>query len=343
MTEQTTDTTPQQQEPQPTALALRSLEEVRLFREKIAQPVGRAWGLFVADIKQGWNDLRGKPSGDFKLPVRKAGVKNTETLEEGIARLDAAGELDPKFRKLAEKALKREKARNVPKTPRIQKRTIVKVAFGNFRHSWKDAFEGMKLRYFLVPNSKKIDPKRMNWTQGKSIISILGGAAIGGAAGFMAYAVPYVFLSAFYTGVPLLALGVGIRAVGVLIPKGDLKNAVRNIGKKTFATGVICAMWPMVAVGAVAFGGIHAVLTTGETLVKGFGASLRASYLTLRGRDSEAPALPAPANTAAPAGEFAQSAPKAGADFAQAAADAAAAQQAAQPAADVKPAARKPR
>lgn len=321
MTEQTTDTTPQQQEPQPTALALRSLEEVRLFREKIAQPVGRAWGLFVADLKQGWVDI---VAGLTPAPKQ---AKAPKVKAE---------------KPVVEKAVKPAKVKTAA-APRIQKRTLVKVAFGNFRHSWKDAFEGMKLRYFLVPNSKKIDPKRMNWTQGKSIISILGGAAIGGAAGFMVYAVPYVFLSAFYTGVPLLALGVGVRAVGVLIPKGDLKNAVRNIGKKTFATGVICAMWPMVAVGAVAFGGIHAVLTTGETLVKGFGASLRASYLTLRGRDSEAPALPAPANTAAPAGEFAHSAPKAGADFAQAAADAAAAQQAAQPAADAKPSARKPR
>ncbi len=333
MTEQPVQSnTPQQQEPQPTEFALRSLEEVRLFREKIAQPVARYWGLFVADLKQGWNDLRGKPSGDFKLPVLKSDPKNSETLEEAINRLDAAGELDPKFRKMAERALKREKART---QPRVKKRTIARVAFGNFRHSWKDAFSGMKLRYFLVPNSKKMDPKRLNWTQGKAVASILGGAVIGGAAGFMAFALPYVFLSAFYTGAPLLALGIGVRAVGVLIPKGDLKNAVKNIGKKTFATGVVCAMWPMVAVGTVAFGAIHAGLTTAETLVKGFGASMRAAYDTLRGHDSEtsgtAPALAAPAVAdATPAKTFAAEAPKASADFSQAAADAAAAQQQAQ-------------
>ena len=321
----TNDNTPQQQEPQPTEFALRSLEEVRLFREKIAQPVGRAWGLFVADLKQGWVDI---VAGLTPAP-KQAKAPKVKAEKPAV-----------------EKAAKPAKVKAAAAAaPRIQKRTIVKVAFGNFRHSWKDAFEGMKLRYFLVPNSKKIDPKRMNWTQGKSIVSILGGAAIGGAFGFMAYAMPYVFLSAFYTGAPLLALGVGIRAVGVLIPKGDLKTAVRNIGKKTFATGVVCAMWPMVALGAVAFGGIHATLTTAETLVKGFGASLRGAYLTLRGRDSEAPtaaALPAPASDA-PAQDFAASAPKAGADFAQAAADAAAAQQAAAPAADAKPVARKPR
>lgn len=287
----------QTNEPQPTEFALRSLEEVRLFREKIAQPVARVWGVFVADLKQGWDDIR-----EGMKPKAKVAA-------------------EPKTKEVKAKKVKPARLRNV------SKRTLVKIAAGNFRYTWKDAFNGMKLRYFLIPNSKKIDPKRMSWTQAKSITSILGGAAIGGAAGFMAYVIPYVFMSAVYTGVPLLALGVGIRAVGVLIPKGDLKNAVKNIGKKTFATGVVCAMWPMVAVGAVAFGSIHAVLTTGETLAKGFGASLRAAYLTMRGRDNGAPvvepvaALPAPAadNTAKP---FAETAPAAGADFAQAAADA---------------------
>lgn len=338
---QSTETKAQKQGPQPTEFALRSLEEVRLFREKIAQPVARYWGLFVADIKQGWNDLRGKPSGDVKVPVLKAAPKNTETLQEAFARMDAAGELDPTLRKSLEKALKREQARTAP---RVQKRAILRVAFGNFRHSWKDAFEGMKLRYFIMPNAKKMDPKRLSWTQGKAVTSILGGAAIGGALGFMAFALPYVFLSALYTGGPLIALGIGVRAVGVLIPKGDLKNAVKNIGKKTFATGVACAMWPMVAVGTVAFGAIHATLTTAETLVKGFGASLRAAYDTARGHDSAASLLPAPAADV-PAQDFAATAPKAGRDFSQAAAEAAEAQQQAQhsskPAADKPAAARK--
>lgn len=297
---QSTETKAQKQEPQPTAFALRSLEEVRLFREKIAQPVARYWNLFVADIKQGWSDIR-----------------------EGL-------KPRPKQVKAASQATTE---------PRIKKRAIVRVAFGNFRHSWKDAFEGMKLRYFLVPNSKRMDPKKISWTQGKAVASILGGAAIGGAVGFMAFALPYVFLSALYTGGPLIALGIGVRAVGVLIPKGDLKNAVKNIGKKTFATGVVCAMWPMVAVGTVAFGAIHATLTTAETLVKGFGASLRAAYDTARGHDSEASRLPAPAADA-PAQDFAAGAPQAGRDFSQATADAAQAQQQAEQSA--KPAATKP-
>lgn len=297
---QSTETKAQKQEPQPTEFALRSLEEVRLFREKIAQPVARYWNLFVADIKHGWSDIR-----------------------EGL-------KPRPKQAKAAPQATTE---------PRIKKRAIVRVAFGNFRHSWKDAFEGMKLRYFLVPNSKKMDPKKISWTQGKAVTSILGGAAIGGAVGFMAFALPYVFLSALYTGGPLIALGIGVRAVGVLIPKGDLKNAVKNIGKKTFATGVVCAMWPMVAVGTVAFGAIHATLTTAETLVKGFGASLRAAYDTARGHDSEASRLPAPVADA-PVQDFAASAPQAGRDFSQASADAAQAQQQAEQSA--KPAATKP-
>lgn len=333
MTEQTTQTTEtNDNKPQPTEFALRSLEEVRLFREKIAQPVGRVWGLFVADLKQGWVDI----VEGLKPKAKEPKAPKVKAEKPMVAKAPKA----PKVKVVKEAPASTE--------PRLKKRTIVRVAFGNFRHSWKDAFAGMKLRYFIVPNSKKIDPKRMNWTQGKSIISILGGAAIGGAVGFMAYALPYVFLSAFYVGGPLLVLGVGVRAVGALIPKGDLKNAVRNIGKKTFATGVVCAMWPMVTVGAVAFAGLHATLTTAETLIKGFSASLRGAYLTLRGIDSEAPATRAPALPApsadAPAQDFAANAPKAGADFAQAAADAAAtAQQAAAPAADAKPAARKPR
>lgn len=342
---QTNDTTPVRQAPQPTDAALRTLEEVRLLREKIARPVARLWGLFVADLKQGWNDLRGKPSGDFKWPVLKTDPKNTETLQEAVDRLDAAGELDPKFRKMAERALKREKVRT---QPRVKKRTIARVAFGNFRHSWKDAFSGMKLRYFLIPNSKKMDSKRLNWTMAKATTSILGGAAIGGALGFGFYATPVVFLAAVYSGLPLLALGVGIRAIGVVMPKGELKNKVKSIGKKTFATGVICAMWPMVGVGAMAFGGLHAALTTAEVLTKGFGASLRAAVMTLKGQDvarpAAAPALTAPANTA-PASDFAATAPAAGADFAQAAATAAAAeaQQSATPEAARTPASRKPR
>lgn len=225
----------------------------------------------------------------------------------------------------------------------IKKRTLVKIAFGNFRHSWKDAFDSMKLRYFIIPNAKKIDPKRMNWTQGKSIISILGGAAIGGAIGIHAYALPYVFVTGLYMSVPLLALGIGIRAIAAFIPKGALKNAVKGVGKKTFAAGVICAMWPMVGVGIIAFAGLHAGITTAETLIKGFGVSLRAAYLTVSGKDSEAPpALPVPAPDT-PATSFAANAPQAGADFSQAAADTIVEEVTEEAKAAVKRAARKPR
>lgn len=214
-------------------------------------------------------------------------------------------------------------ATTTPTAPQASKRTIAALALSNFRHSWKDAFAGMKLRYFLIPNSKKIDPRRISWTQMKSITSILGGAVIGGGIGFAAYVVPNVLLSAFYTGAPLLVLGTGIRAIGTLMPAGTLKKSVNSIGTKIFAAGVVCAMWPMVAIGAVGFGAIHAVLTTGETLVKGFGVSLKAAYLTVRGRDA-ATATQAPAavpRNETPGPGFAATAPKVGHDFSQAAAD----------------------
>lgn len=173
----------------------------------------------------------------------------------------------------------------------VKKRTIAKLAASNFRATWRQSFAGMRPADFMLPKAQQLEPNLINWPWIKSVGALLGAAVIGGSVGMMGYGLPFVFPLAVIIAAPFVGAGVSVRGLGLLLPKGDLKDSIKKIGNKALVAGGLIFGFPMLAVAAPAFVGLHAALTAGEALAQGGKASLQAALLTVQRRDiADAPA-----------------------------------------------------
>lgn len=119
-----------------------------------------------------------------------------------------------------------------------------------------------RLAAIALPDAARIQPGVTNWPKVKAITSLMAGAVVGGAAGFAAYGLPYVFLAALYTGGPLLAVAGLAKTVQWLLPEGSAsKTAMRGLARKCARLGGVCAFYPVLLAGGVAMGVTHTALT----------------------------------------------------------------------------------
>ncbi len=280
-----------------------------------AEATDKALAAFGRDLKKGADELTGKAPPRKIISLKgKPGVG--ETFDEALTRMQAEGkttfagrdieEMRARVRKIeakreartakeaekqaraaakaAAKAEKAAKAAEKPaKQPKARKRSILALGLANFRQSWRNDFSGMRPRDFIVPNAQEMQAKR--WPMAKAVVALLGAAALGGAVGVFAYATPFLFPALFLTGAPIVGIGMFTRAVGFMLKQGPLRDRMRQIGNKALTAGTLVILAPMALAAVPAFAGLHMALTTGEVLLRGARANIRAAARTLIGRE----------------------------------------------------------
>lgn len=125
-----------------------------------------------------------------------------------------------------------------------------------------------KIRTLCFPDGSQVDPARASWAQTKSIISVLGAAAVGGIGGIFLYATPFLFPVLMLVALPLAAIGTMVRGLGLMLSKGsDLRQDMKRIGNRALAVATTVALAPMILVGIPAFAALHASLSLADGVV----------------------------------------------------------------------------
>lgn len=128
----------------------------------------------------------------------------------------------------------------------------------------------------MWPQSAQIEAGVTNWPKVRAIAALMTGAAIGGAAGFAAYGLPFVFTAAFYTGVPLLGVAAAAKTVEWLLPADSgARASMRRIGAKFAKLGGACTFFPVLAAGAVTMAATHFALIAAGAPFSIFGMEKR--------------------------------------------------------------------